>query len=202
MNSECEHFFCFDCIAEWSKVQNKCPLCFRTFDQLVHDSGQDSFCCFHSLDQLTLDGCRAVGILKKRLLVYVDDKRIVNLSIKNEYCIHKEMTKELLERNKRLADKAAEWIDREIKAIFGCISLKENAEGKNIVIDNSIDDIFILTEHVKELVFRSNNKKELQVELSKIMKREWSIKFIEELENYVISPWNFKAYDELTIYEY
>lgn len=31
----CEHAFCFNCISEWSKVTNKCPLCKERFDQIT-----------------------------------------------------------------------------------------------------------------------------------------------------------------------
>ena len=31
----CLHHFCFDCIAEWSKVENSCPLCKNRFTQII-----------------------------------------------------------------------------------------------------------------------------------------------------------------------
>ena len=30
----CEHEFCLDCIKEWSKIKNECPLCKKIFNQI------------------------------------------------------------------------------------------------------------------------------------------------------------------------
>ena len=32
---ECSHSFCFDCIMDWSKVTNMCPLCKREFFKIT-----------------------------------------------------------------------------------------------------------------------------------------------------------------------
>lgn len=31
----CPHIFCFDCILQWSKVTNKCPVCNQNFKQII-----------------------------------------------------------------------------------------------------------------------------------------------------------------------
>lgn len=32
----CFHMFCFQCIMEWAKLKNECPLCKRTFESVYH----------------------------------------------------------------------------------------------------------------------------------------------------------------------
>lgn len=34
----CTHYFCYDCIKEWSKRENSCPLCKRKFHRMVRMS--------------------------------------------------------------------------------------------------------------------------------------------------------------------
>ena len=31
----CDHKFCFECIANWSKVTNSCPICKKTFKKIT-----------------------------------------------------------------------------------------------------------------------------------------------------------------------
>ena len=35
----CDHYFCFDCILQWSRISSLCPLCKRRFTSIVHVSG-------------------------------------------------------------------------------------------------------------------------------------------------------------------
>ena len=39
---ECEHAFCYECIAEWAKVTNKCPLCKVVFTNILRKDGSSS----------------------------------------------------------------------------------------------------------------------------------------------------------------
>jgi predicted amidophosphoribosyltransferase len=34
----CNHVFCFACITEWSRINNKCPMCRKVLDsRFMHD---------------------------------------------------------------------------------------------------------------------------------------------------------------------
>jgi len=51
--NSCDHFFCLYCIAEWSKVTNKCPLCKRRFNVITGiDIKENSE---HKIEILVLD---------------------------------------------------------------------------------------------------------------------------------------------------
>ena len=35
--NSCRHKFCFDCIKKWAEISNKCPLCKKTFNDIIFD---------------------------------------------------------------------------------------------------------------------------------------------------------------------
>lgn len=39
----CSHWFCFACIAKWSKQSNACPLCKRKITKIIHKNGKEEF---------------------------------------------------------------------------------------------------------------------------------------------------------------
>ncbi|KAJ6247910.1 hypothetical protein M0813_18211 [Anaeramoeba flamelloides] len=41
----CEHNFCFDCILKWSKVENHCPICRKTFNNIYKTIYPFTFKC-------------------------------------------------------------------------------------------------------------------------------------------------------------
>ena len=189
LDCECEHFFCFECIAEWSTSHFNCPLCFRTYNQLIHHSVIDDSLCFHSRDELSLTIC----LWRKRREIYKFNMSPKCPSAENEFRVADSLDRSLFDNNSRVKHKAAMWIEREVEILFS----SEEAESLN----DTCADTQIISEHVKELVFKMHSRQMLLDELKEVMPIETADRFIKELENFVISPWNLATYDKFTTYK-
>ncbi|CAN8246537.1 unnamed protein product [Cochlearia groenlandica] len=79
----CQHWFCFECIDNWSTIMNLCPLCQKEFQLItcvpVNDSGESS-----KVDEVSLSGDEDWGIEEEPEAVsspshYIDENAVICL---------------------------------------------------------------------------------------------------------------------------
>ncbi|RWS20145.1 E3 ubiquitin-protein ligase Topors-like isoform X2 [Leptotrombidium deliense] len=60
----CEHSFCFDCIRQWMRHNNQCPLCRQICEQVKYNFRSET-----DFDRLTVESLRTVQLLQNVQLV-------------------------------------------------------------------------------------------------------------------------------------
>lgn len=185
MNDSCSHAFCFNCIRNWLKINQSCPLCKSQITKLTYEIYSDVEYLECNIKE---DGIpnQVSNICRFRKEIYM--KRIIPIDLYKDDSDDEdikwiEITPKEWKRNE-IQMKLKPFIEREVKIILGN------------------EDYYVCNYIYIQLSEYDTLNKELNHKLKKYLKHKTNT-FINELEYFYNSKYNnVNDFDESALYTY